>query len=146
MGIYELKQDMKVFCVQAKSFPNDIKRAFIELIDLLPTIEGRTFFGISYQDKNNNMIYNAAVLESFEGEGAQCGCKTYVIKNGEYLAEMLKDWKKDETSIGLTFSKMAQVRSDTIFPCVEWYQGDDVLCMVRIDPSLSPIAKTTKQH
>jgi hypothetical protein len=137
MGIYELKNDMKVFCVQAKSFPNDIGKAFGTLIGLLPTIEGRTFFGVSYEGKNHDMIYNAAVLESFEGEGAEYGCETFTIKKGEYLTEMLKGWKKEEGSIGLTFRKMSEVRTDTVFPCVEWYQGEDVMCMVRIDHSIS---------
>lgn len=135
---------MKVFCVQAKSFPNDIGKAFGTLINLLPTTEGRTFFGVSYQGKNHDMIYNAAVLESFEGEGKKYGCETFMIKKGEYLAEMLKGWKKDETSIGQTFKKMSEVRTDTVFPCVEWYQGEDVLCMVRILP-LRPESKRKKE-
>jgi len=146
MGIYELKQDLRVFCITAKSFPNDIQQAFAALITLLPTMEGRTFFGVSYQAKNRDMIYNAAVLELFEGEGKKYGCETFVIEKGEYLAEMIKDWKKDEASIGITFSKMATVRADTVFPCVEWYQGDDVLCMVRIDPTLSSKQKKQKKQ
>lgn len=145
MEVFELKKDMKVFCIRAKSFPNDIGQTFGTLIQLLPTIEGRTFFGVSYQDKNRDMIYNAAVLESFEGEGKIYGCETFTIKKGEYLTEMLKGWKKNEASIGITFKKMSEARTDTVFPCVEWYQGDDVLCMVRIDRSLSPYKKVTTQ-
>jgi hypothetical protein len=135
MEVFELKKDMKVFCVQAKSFPNEIKTAFGALISMLPTLDGRTFFGISYQGKKNEMIYNAAVLESYEGEGKTYGCETYVIRKGKYLTEMLKNWKRDETCIGLTFKKMSEERDDTVFPCVEWYQGDDVLCMVKIQKS-----------
>src|SRR5690349_19240389 len=138
MGIYELEKDLKVFCVRAKSFPNDIGKAFGKLIELLPSTEGRTFFGVSYQDNNHDMVYNAAVLETFEGEGKKYGCETFTIKKGEYLAEMLKGWKKDERSIGLTFKKMSEARTDTVFPCIEWYQGEDVLCMVRIEKTLSP--------
>ena len=141
MGIYELEKDMNVFCVRAKSFPNDIGQAFGTLIKLLPSIEERIFFGISYEGKNHEMIYNAAVLETFAGEGATYACETYTIKKGEYLAEMLKGWKKDEKSIGLTFKKMSEVRTDTVFPCVEWYQGEDVLCMVRIDSSIPRLKK-----
>src|SRR5688572_22752131 len=99
MEVFELKKDIKVFCVRAKSFPNDIGKAFGSLINLLPTVEDRTFFGVSYQGKNHEMIYNAAVLESFEGEAKKYGCETYVIKKGEYLSEMLKGWKKNEASI-----------------------------------------------
>ena len=133
MEVFTLKQDMKVFCVQAESFPNDIGKAFGTLIKKLPTTEGRIFFGISEQAKNHDMIYKAAVLESFEGEGKKYGCETYVIKKGDYFSELLREWKKDERSIGLTFRKMADARQDTMFPCVEWYQGEDVLCMVRIE-------------
>jgi hypothetical protein len=133
MEEYYLKGDMKVVCVQAKSFPNDIKKAFSQLISLLPTIEGRTFFGVSYQARNRDMIYNAAVLEAFDGEAMRYGCEVYVIKKGKYLAETLKDWKKREGSIGATFKKMAEARVDTTFPCIEWYKGDDVVCMVKIN-------------
>ena len=124
---------MKVFCVQAESFPNEIKTAFSTLINILPTIENRTFFGISYQGKNHEMIYNAAVLEAYEGEGKKYGCETYVIKKGQYLSEMLTNWKQDETSIGQTFKRMSEERNDVMFPCVEWYQGEDVMCMVRLE-------------
>jgi hypothetical protein len=133
MEILELKKDMKVFCVQAESFPNEIKTAFSTLINILPTIENRTFFGISYQGKNHEMIYNAAVLEAYEGEGKKYGCETYVIKKGQYLSEMLTNWKQDETSIGQTFKRMSEERNDVMFPCVEWYQGEDVMCMVRLE-------------
>ena len=143
MEVFELKKDMKVFCVRARSFPNDIGQAFAALINLLPTIEGRTFFGVSYLGENQDMIYNAAVLEDFEGEGKLYGCDTYTIKKGKYLSELLKSWKKDETSIGLTFRKMSEERNDTMFPCVEWYQGGDVLCMVRINKTLTK-SKTDK--
>ena len=132
MEVYELKKDMKVFCVQARSFPNDIKDAFGTLINKLPAIEGRTFFGISYEGKNHKMIYNAAVLETFDGEGKKYGCDSYVIKKGKYLSETLKNWKRNEASIGQTFKKMSEERNDVTFPCVEWYQGEDVRCMVKI--------------
>jgi hypothetical protein len=137
MGIFELETDMKVLCVRAESFPNHIGQAFNTLITLLPSVETRTFFGIAYQGKNNEMIYNAAVLEAYEGEGAHYGCETFTIQKGEYLSEMLKSWKKNEGSIGRTFRKMSELRHDTVFPCVEWYRGEDVLCMVRIDKSIS---------
>jgi hypothetical protein len=77
------------------------------------------------------------VLESFEGEAEQYQCDTFIIKKGEYLVETLKNWKKNEASIGITFKKMADSRKDTIFPCVEWYQGDDVMCMVRIESQIT---------
>ena len=133
MEVYQLKKDMKVICVRAKSFPNDIKQSFSQLIQLLPSIEGRTFFGVSYQAKSRDMVYNAAVLEAYDGEAEKYGCDSFVIRRGKYLAETLTEWKRDESSIGSTFRKMAEARMDTEFPCIEWYQGEDVICMVKIN-------------
>src|SRR5436190_19964260 len=121
MEVYQLKKDMKVICVRAKSFPNDIKQSFSQLIQLLPSIEGRTFFGVSYQAKSRDMVYNAAVLEGYDGEAEKYGCDSFVIRRGKYLAETLTEWKRDESSIGSTFRKMAEARMDTEFPCIEWY-------------------------
>ena len=129
---------MKIFCVTAKSFPYEIKQAFGALVNLLPTTEGRTFFGIAYQNNEGDMIYKAAVLESFEGEGKKLGCDEFTIEKGKYLAETLKDWKKDESMIGITFRKFAESNYNSTFPCVEWYQGDDVMCMVKLDKTILP--------
>ena len=126
---------MKIFCVTAKSFPYGIKQAFGSLISLLPSVEDRIFFGISYQSTEGEMIYKAAVLQSFEGEAEKLGCEKFTIEKGEYLTETLKDWKKDESMIGLTFRKLADSKYNTTFPCVEWYKGDDVMCMVKLEQS-----------
>lgn len=123
---------MKIACVTAKSFPYEIKQAFGSLINRLSGLEGRTFFGVSYQDKEGAMIYKAAVLEAFEGEAEQLGCEKFTIEKGDYLTETLKDWKKDEAMIGLTFRKFSDSTYHATFPCVEWYQGDDVMCMVKL--------------
>lgn len=133
MEIYHLKRDLKIFCVTAKSFPYEIKQAFGSLIDRLPTVEGRTFFGVAFQNENGEMIYKAAVLESFDGEAEKLGCEKFTIEKGDYLTERLKDWKKDESMIGLTFKKFADSAYNSTFPCLEWYQGDDVMCMVKLD-------------
>jgi predicted transcriptional regulator YdeE len=133
MEVYQLKNDLKIFCVTAKSFPYEIKKAFGTLISKLPSVEDRTFFGISYQSNAGDMIYMAAVLESYNGEGEKLGCEPFTIKKGEYLAEMLKNWKKDESQIGATFRKFSESAYRATFPCVEWYQGDDVMCMVKLN-------------
>ena len=132
METFNLKDDMKIFCVKAKSFPNGIKQAFSELISKLSSAEGRTLFGISYREESGNIIYKAAVLESFDGEGQKLGCETFTIPKGDYLTEKIQDWMKDESLIGIAFQKLTITKFDYTFPCVEWYQDDDVLCMVRL--------------
>src|SRR5205085_7028395 len=91
--IYHLKNDIKVFCETAKSFPDGIQEAFITLEKMLSK-EGRTFYGISYKGKDGKIIYKAAVSENFEGEGEEYGFEPLTISRGKYLTETLKDWMK----------------------------------------------------
>ena len=79
MEIYQLEQDLKVFCVEAHSFPHDIAMAFEELVSRIGTTEGRTFFGVSYQTTGGIIIYKAAVLESFPHEGRMLGSEEDII-------------------------------------------------------------------
>jgi hypothetical protein len=133
MEIFKLEQDLELFCVTARSFPHDIKNAFDQLVKLIGETEGRTFFGISYQAGSNSIIYKAAVQESYKGEGVKLGCEPFTLKQGEYITETISNWMEDINSIGATFLKLGDSRPDTTFPCVEWYKGPDVMCMVRLD-------------
>ncbi len=132
MEVLQLKDDIKIFCVRAESFPEDIGKAFTKLISLLPSTDNRIFFGISYETNECDMIYMAAVMEAYDGEGLSYGCDLLTIEKGKYLTETLKKWKKNEGSIGATFMRLANAPHDTTFPCVEWYQGEDVTCMIKL--------------
>ncbi len=134
MKILHLDHDIPTFCVTAESFPHEINKAFGRLIEKLPTEKGRTFFGIAFQADSGGMIYKAAVQEDYPGEARHAGCEVFTIKKGTYIMETVKNWKSDVTRIGKTFQKLGNARPDTTFPCVEWYQGADVICMVRIEP------------
>jgi hypothetical protein len=133
MKILHLDHDIPTFCVTAESFPHEINKAFGRLIEKLPSEKGRTFFGIAFQSDAGGMIYKAAVQENYPGEARHIGCEVYTIKKGAYIVETVKNWKSDITSIGKTFQKLGDARPDTTFPCVEWYNGADVICMVRIE-------------
>jgi len=137
MEQYTLKQDIPVFCVTARSFPDCVQEAFQTLENMLPTLNGRTFYGISRMNEQNQIVYKAAVSESFAGEAAQYGCEPFVIKKGAYLTETIRNWCDDTTAIGATFQRLlADPRMDTSFPCVEWYRSDkEMMCMVKEDPA-----------
>ena len=144
MKNYSLKNDLKVFYVRAKSFPDGIKQAFLTLEEMLPSTEGRTFIGLS-QMEDHAIVYKAAVLEAYEGEGEKNGCETFIIKKGEYLTETITDWRKQAERIGFTFEALlADPRLDTNFPCVEWYNGADVMCMIRLNDTR--VAKPASQE
>jgi len=132
METFKLDSDITVFVVPAFSFPQGIKQAFGELVQKLHTTDSRTFFGISYQGEGGEMVYLAAVQEAFAGEGKKLGCETFVIEKGNYLAATVKAWQTDELQIGRTFRELSNAGRPCTFPCVEWYEGADVRCMVRL--------------
>ena len=133
MEVYSLENDLELFCVTARSFPHDIKEAFDQLVGLIGGIEGRTFFGISYQTEGGEIIYKAAVLELYKGEGELLGCERFLFEKGDYITETIPNWMEDPRSIGTTFRKLVDSLPDITFPCVEWYKGHDVMCMVRLE-------------
>jgi len=131
-----LSLDIKTICITVQHFPNGITDAFQELQNFHPSICERAFYGLSFESKNGNIIYKAAVEEKYEGEAARYGCETFVIKKGEYLIETLTGFLDDLHIIPGTFTKLkASSQIDPHFPCVEWYKSDkELLCMVRIKP------------
>jgi hypothetical protein len=134
MEKYILENDIKVFCVVAKSFPDGIIEAWQKLHAMLPSVEGRKFFGISRPEPTAKgaTVYKAAVEESYLGEAEKYDCEKFFIKKGAYLNETLSDWKADPTVIGKTFHNiLSDSRIDKNGYCLEIYVGEnEVRCMV----------------
>jgi hypothetical protein len=89
MEKYYIDKDIKVFYVTATSFPEGVGGAFQKLLSFLPKPNERVLYAISFPNEKGEIIYKAAVEESFWGEGEQNGCETYVIKKGEYWSELI---------------------------------------------------------
>ncbi len=132
MEKYINEKDIKVIYVQAASFPMGVGDAFQKLHSLAPDAATRTHYGISHMNERGEIVYKAAVEESFPGEAEQLGCETLIIRKGTYASEMLVDWKKDESIIGRTFRELLQHPDlDKKGYCLEIYtSGKDVLCLV----------------
>jgi hypothetical protein len=129
-----LEDDITVFYVEARSFPDGVGAAFYTLMNKLPYTEGRTFFGISHMNDSNEIVYKAAVREMYDGEAKKFGRKTFIIKRGLYRIETINDWRGKESHIGDAFTRLLKDPNlDIMGACVEWYTGDDVMCMVRIN-------------
>jgi hypothetical protein len=141
METYTLHNDIRVFCITAASFPDDILEAWQKLHALLPSSEGRKFFGISYKAPGAKVaiIYKAAVEESYPGEAEKYGCEIFVVRKGMYLYETLPDWKQDPALIGKAFqSILADKRIDEKGYCLEVYEREnEVKCMVTMDETKS---------
>ena len=134
MEIFNLLHDVKVFGFQVKSFPEGIGEAFESLIKMVPDGFERPYYGISYKDKNGQMIYTAAALEKYEGEAEKYNCERYLVEKGEYLTVTVYDWRKKTGSINGVFQEIIQdSRVDKTKPAVEWYKNDhEMMCMVQI--------------
>jgi predicted transcriptional regulator YdeE len=134
MDSYKIEKDIKVFCMQAETFPDGVMAAYDKLHALLPPGDRRRFYGISYGDPNGKIVYKAAAEELQQGEGSRLGCEEFVIKKGNYLSTVIKDYMKDLPEIGRVFQKMLQhPQLDPKGYCVENYFNDtEVQCMVRL--------------
>jgi hypothetical protein len=134
MEKYNLAEDVKLFGVRVRTFPNGIGKAFDELIKMLPPGDKRPAYGISECTKEG-IVYNAAVLETYEGEAEKYGCETFIVEKGDYLLQTVWDWRSKTASIKNIFEEMfKEEMSDRSQPCVEIYKDDnEMTCMVKID-------------
>ena len=129
----KFENDLQVFGIEVKTFPNNIGNAFDELVKKTGDSAGkRNYYGIS-EFKHGKMIYYATAEEKHEGEAEKYNYESLKIEKGEYLAETLKNWRDKTDCIKDVFTEM--MRSDAVDkekPCVEWYKNDEeMLCMMR---------------
>lgn len=134
MDKFNLDKDIRIFCVTAESFPEGIMAAFHKLHSIVPSNGKRRNFGISRPDSRGNIIYKAAVEESFEGEPDIKECETFIIKKGEYISVTVPDFMKDLKRIGDAFIELtSQSGIDPDGYCIEIYSNEkDVRCMVKL--------------
>ncbi len=136
MEKFNLKDDIKVFYVIAKSFPEGIPEAIDKLHSLFDFSKERKIFGLSRPENNNGIVYRAAAEEMYGGEAEQLNCDTLIIPKGEYLAINISDFRKDAMSIDRAFQEL--LKEPNLDPkgyCVEWYSPvkEEVMCMIRLD-------------
>lgn len=134
MEIFNLEKDIPVFCVSAHSFPDGIEAAHQKLHSLITGSAERNYFGISQPNRNGIIEYQAAAEEVRNNEGLSLGCKSFVIKKGNYACIMLKDYTKNLQSIGRAFEQLlTHPDLDPQGYCLEWYLNEqEVRCMVGI--------------
>ena len=135
MEKYVFENDVKVFGTEVKTFPAGIDGAFDELI--IETGDGagmRNYYGISSMKNDGKMIYKAVTEECYEGEAAKHNYEESIIEKGEYLFELLKDWRSKTACIkDIFYAMMKDDRVDKTKPCVEWYKNDEEMyCMVKM--------------
>ena len=132
MEKYRIEQDIKLFYVQAESFPLGVGGAFKKLNELIGHNKARLLYGISFPDGAGSLVYRAAVEETSPGEADKAGCPIFMVRKGDYASAYLPDWKKDESIIGRTFQELLRApHIDKQGYCLEIYPNEkDVRCLV----------------
>lgn len=142
MEVITLNNDISVFFITAKSFPNGIAEAHGTLTKLVPSSKERKFFGISRPEGSEGIVYRAAAEEASPGEGEKLNCDTLVLKKGRYISLIVNDYTRDTQAIERAFKKLLEYPGiDPQGYCVEWYlpagtpplEAKNARCMVRLE-------------
>ena len=133
MELIEQTHDLTILYVTASSFPDGIMDAFRALERKLSETGDRIFYGLSKPNNKGVIVYKAGALQTKEDEAKRLELESIVVPKGLYLSQEVKNWKKKPEMIGNVFQKMIHdPRLDPSTYCVERYEGEDVVCMVRI--------------
>jgi hypothetical protein len=129
----KIKQDIKVFCIQAKSFPDGVMEAFQKLHSLLEFPPQRRNFGIS-KPEDGKIVYRVAAEELVEGDLKKHNLTEFIIPGGNYIGIKINDFRKDLSQLKIAFNQLlTDPNLDPNSYCIEEYIGiDDVVCMVRL--------------
>ena len=134
MEEFILKEDIKVFCETAKSFPDGIPKAHQDLRSMVPFSADRRYFGISRPNEKGVIIYYAATEEIYQGEAEEFGCETFIIESGKYISMIIHNFSDHLQSITKAFHELTEYQGiDPEGYCIEYYLNEkDVRCMVRL--------------
>lgn len=133
MEKYKLNNDINVFGFEVKTFPAGIGEAFDSLVKKIPEGLGRDYFGITFRNSEDKVVYLATAIEKEDGEAEKYHYDRYTIKKGDYATERVLDWRKKTDSIKYVFEKLFKSAKGAVGPCVEWYKDEsEMLCMVRL--------------
>ena len=137
METYNLKNDLKVFGKEVRTFPLGVAEAFHELLTMIPDGSHRAYYGLSHIDEMGKIIYKAAAEEKYAGEAEKYNCKRYLIEKGEYLSVTITNWRDNTDCIKDVFHDMMEDdRADKTKEVVEWYKTEtEMLCLVKAKES-----------
>lgn len=128
-----IEKDIPIFYLNVPDFPQGIKEKFEEMLAMLPDMDGRSFYGISYMNEEGKIIYNCGVTQKEKDEHLKYGGTPFLLPKGIYLQITINDWMNKLDTIAPTFDElMKDPQSDKGFPCVEWYKtAQELICMVK---------------
>jgi hypothetical protein len=126
-----LKNDIPVFGIRVRHFPEQIGDAFGQLVTRIDDQINRTYYGICGKG-GEGLIYWAAAEELTPGEADRYHCEATQVQRGLYLSVKITAWREKIPAIQQVFLRMKEdPRADQTKPIVEWYTNDEVMyCLV----------------
>jgi hypothetical protein len=135
MKQYTLEADIPLICTPAEFFPDGVLETHQRLHSLVPSMDDRRFYGLSWFNEQHEIVYWAAVEQLLSGEAEKLGCQTFLLPKGLYVSILITDFRKDVPAIGQAFEQlMAHPDAGPGSICVEYYPNmSDVLCLVKLN-------------
>lgn len=139
MEIIKIDRDITVFYIKANSFPDGIAEAQEKFYQLIPPDAGRTYFGVSGWE-DDGVLYRAGA-EVKDGETTHLQYETLVLKKGNYMSILVRDYLENIHRIQEAFDSMfTNPDYDPFGYCIEWYlpegkggcNATDVKCLLRL--------------
>ncbi|UZR96948.1 transcriptional regulator [Chondrinema litorale] len=134
MEEFILESNIKLFYIQAISFPEGVLEAHQKLHNMVPFSRDRKYFGIS-RPENGIIVYKAATEETFANEAEKYNCQTLLLKKGKYISIIVEHFRENPQKIKDAFDQL--IKHYDLAPegyCVEWYNNveDTVNCFIRL--------------
>ena len=127
MTTVELPDIHLIVCRAEDDRPDEIKAAWHKLESKLPTLKGRKFYGLMY-DEPSGPAYYAGVEPVSADEATALGFPTLILQAGKYARVKLKDWTKHTEEIPRIFDELASaVPRDPSRPAIEFYRSQSEL-------------------
>ncbi len=132
MEKYIFEENLKIYTITAKSFPEDIGEVHHRLYKIFPPNPPRKYFGIS-RPENGKIIYKAG-SEIFPNEEIDLNIvEAFTIQKGDYLSILIKDFRNNLSQIDTAFKQLTSLKNiDPNGYCIEYYfNSEDVRCMIK---------------
>lgn len=127
---YHIGDDIKVWALEAKNFPEGIPETFMKLEKLVGGFDGKDVYGLSVCN-GDKVQYWAAVDGKTEGELPKGELEPMTIAKGGYISTTLQNWHDNIPQMPKLFNEMTSLPDAKPKAwCIECYQGNDMLLLV----------------
>ena len=133
MEKYIFEEDLKIYTLTAKSFPEDIGEVHHRLYKIFPPNPPRKYFGIS-RPENGIIIYKVGSEVFYNEEIDLKLVEPFIIQKGNYISILIKDFRNNLSQIDTAFKQLTSLKNiDPNGYCIEYYfNSNDVSCMIKV--------------